>query len=245
MLKFAICEDEKVLATKYKNEIDKFMMNFDDDYECHLFDGYGKEWQEFAKEEKNDFKVYLLDIKTNDGSGLDAARAIREELDDWTSMIIMITSYNEYKYDALSKRLMLIDFINKLDKCEEHLKEALSIALKNYKKRPKVLRYTYKGEIHNIEFKNIVFIEKELDEKKCTIHTTIGEPEEYPGTITKLTTILDNKFMKVSRNTIINLEQLKGYLSKENKLVFINGETTTSVARDKKKGIIRYVRGIK
>ena len=84
-----------------------------------------------------------------------------------------------------------------------------------------------------------------MNEKKCTIYTTLNTEEEYPGTITQLTTILDNKFMRVSRNTIINLEQLKGYLSKENKLLFQNGESTTCVARDKRKGIIKYVRGIR
>lgn len=245
MLKFIICEDEKVLAMKYRNEIDKFMMKFDDDYECYIFDGYGKAWQNFAREDNGDFKIYILDIKTNEGSGIDAARIIREELDDWTSMIIMVTSFNEYKYDALSKRLMLIDFINKLDNCEKHLQEALTIAMKNYEKRPKVLRYTYKGEIYNIEFKYITYIEKEQDEKRCKVHTTLGREETYPGTITKLMTILDKRFMKVSRNTIINLEQVKGYISKSNKIVFRNNESTDSIARDKKKGIINYVRGIR
>lgn len=245
MIKFAICEDEKVLAQKYKNEIDKFMMNFDDNYQCYLFDGYGEKWQKFAKENDGSFKIYLLDIKTNEGSGIDAARAIREELDDWTSMIIMITSFNEYKYDALGKRLMLIDFINKLDKCEERLKEALARAMKNYDNRPNVLRYMYKGEIHNLDFKYITYIEKEQDEKRCKIYNTIGSENLYPGTITKLMTMLDNRFMKVSRNTIINLEQIKGYIAKDNRIIFQNNDTTTSIARDKKKGIVRYVRGIK
>ena len=33
MLSFVICEDEKVLATEYKNEVDKFMMNYDHEYQ--------------------------------------------------------------------------------------------------------------------------------------------------------------------------------------------------------------------
>lgn len=245
MIRFIICEDEKALATKYKNEIDKFMMNYDDDYECGIFDGYGQEWYEYSRSNPHDFKIYLLDVKTNQGSGLDAARIVREELDDWTAMLIMITSFNEYRYDALNKRLMLIDYINKLDKCDFYLREALNIALKNYENRPKVLRYTYRGEIHNIEFKNIVYIEKELAEKKCTIYTTHNTKEEYPGTITNLIKILGDNFMQVSRNTIINLEHLKSYRSKENKLIFVNGYSTTCVSRDKRKGIINYVRGIR
>lgn len=244
MINFVICEDEKVLATKYKNVIDNFMMNYDTDYKCHLFDGYTKEWKEFA-EKDNGFKIYLLDIKTNEGSGLNAARIIREEFDDWTSMIIIITSFNEYKYDALGKRLMLVDFINKLDNPEQYLKSALSICMKNYDNRPKILKYTYKNTIYNLDFKNIVYIEKEMDSKRCTIHTALGEEIIYPGTINKLITELDNRFTKASRSVIINLEQIKNYNTTENKIVFKNGKSTDAISRDMKKGLIRYVRGLK
>ena len=120
MINFVICEDESVLAEEYKNEIDKFMMKYDDEYTFKFFDGYTEEWKKFART-NTDFKVYLLDIKTNKGSGLDAARLIREVYEDWNSMIIIITSYTEYRYDALTKRLMLVYFINKLDDCSKHL----------------------------------------------------------------------------------------------------------------------------
>lgn len=160
-------------------------------------------------------------------------------------MIIIITSFNEYKYDALGKRLMLVDFINKLDNPEQYLKSALSICIKNYDNRPKILKYTYKNTIYNLDFKNIVYIEKEMDSKRCTIHTALGEEIIYPGTINKLITELDNRFTKASRSVIINLEQIKNYNTKENKIVFKNGKSTDAISRDMKKGLIRYVRGLK
>lgn len=244
MINFVICEDEKVLATEYKNEIDKFMMKYDTDYKCYFFDGYTKEWKDFARKDDS-YKIYLLDIKTKEGSGINAARMIREEFDDWTSMIIIITSYNEYKYDALSKRLMLVDFINKLDNPSDYLKEALTICMKNYDNRPKILKYTYRNTIYNIEFKHIVHIEKEQDSKRCLIYDVLGEEIPYQGTISKLMSILDNRFTKISRGSIINLEQISHFDTKKNKIYFKNGDSTSSIARDKKKGIIRYVRGIK
>ena len=159
MINFVICEDEKILAKEYKRQIDNFMMNYDIDYKCHTFDGYDENWKKFARKDEG-FKIYLLDIKTEKGSGLDAARVIREELDDWVSMIIIISSYTEYKYEALSKRLMLVDFVNKLDNYEKHLHNTLSICIKNYDKRPKILKYTYKNTIYNVEFRQILYIEK-------------------------------------------------------------------------------------
>ena len=42
------------------------------------------------------------------------------------SVIIIVTAYNEYKYDALSKRLMILDFINKMDNYRKYLNDCIS-----------------------------------------------------------------------------------------------------------------------
>lgn len=244
MISFVICEDEKVLAQEYKNEIDKFMMQFDFEYKCYYFKGYDNKFKNFAKKNK-DFKIYLLDIKTEYGSGLDAARIIREDIEDWNSIIIIITSYNEYKYDALSKRLMLLDFINKMDNYKAYLKDCLSKCIKYYDDKPNKLRYTYKNIIYNIEYKHIVYISKEPDSKRCTIHTDDERKIPYQGPIIKLMALLDQRFMKVSRSTIINLEQISHYNTKTNELVFKTEQVITDISRDNKRSIIRYVRGIK
>ena len=64
MINFIICEDEDVLASNYINVIDKFMMNNDAEYNIHRYTGYTKDWEDYAKNEK-EFKIYILDIKTN------------------------------------------------------------------------------------------------------------------------------------------------------------------------------------
>lgn len=243
MISFVICEDEKVLATQYKNEIDKFMMKYDHEYNCQLFSGYTKEFNNYAKNNQ-DFKIYLLDIKTNEGSGLDAARMIREELNDWVSMIIIITSYNEYKYDAFGKRLMLVDFINKLDKCIVHLHQSLEICMKYYDTRPKALKYVYKNTVHNLDYRQIVYIDKEQDSKRCTIHMSNKETIPYQGTIHNLMEILDERFVKISRSTIINSDHINNFDLKTNKIEFKNGEATESISRDLKRGVVDHVRGV-
>lgn len=243
MIQFIICEDEKVLATEYKNEIDKFMMKYDHDYQCKLFSGYTKGFYTLAKTEQ-DFKIYLLDIKTDEGSGLDAARIIREEYNDWTSLIIIITSYNEYKYEAFGKRLMLVDFINKLDKCKDRIQETLAVCMNLYDTRPKALKYVYKNIIHNIDYRHIVYIDKEQDSKRCTIHLINKETIPYQGTINNLIEILDERFVKISRSAIINTDLINKYDLKANKIEFKNGEATEDISRDKKRGIVDNVRGI-
>ena len=49
MLSFVICEDEKVLATEYKNEVDKFMMNYDHEYQIKIFSGYSDEFYKYVE----------------------------------------------------------------------------------------------------------------------------------------------------------------------------------------------------
>lgn len=242
MINFIICEDEETLSKKYKVEIEKFMMKYDIDYKFYTFKGYTEKWIEYVSK-SDGFKVYLLDIKTEKGSGLDAARMIREEFDDWVSMIIIISSYSEYRYDALGKRLMLVDFINKLDNCEDRLKQALSICIKNYDNKLKALRYTYKNVAYNIDLKHILWIEREPDSKKCTIKTTYGE-FQIQGTLKTIMKNLDKRFVKSCRGTVINIDQVLSFDAKASTIKFKDGNETKSVSREKKKEIMNYVRGI-
>ena len=241
MIDFVICEDQKDFLNKYEKLAEQVMMNYDLEYKIHSFLEYSKDWKRIAS--NNNFKIYILDLKTKNGSGLDAARYIREELDDWQSMIIIVTAYPEYKYEALGKRLMLVDFVNKLDDYQNRLKNAIQISLKNFDKRPNKLKYTYKKVVYNIDFHKIIYIEKEQDNKRCIIKT---EEKDYyiQGNLNQVEKLLDKRFIKCSRSYIINLEQIESYNSKSNILKFKNGENLYAVSRNKKKEISNYVRGI-
>ena len=130
MINFIICEDEKPLREETKKIIVSYMMNHDIDYKIYEFDSYDKKFDQIMKKDIG-FKIYLLDIITKNGTGIDAARIIREKYEDWVSVIIMITSHNEYKYEALSSRLFLLDFVNKLDNCNKKLRDDLNVAMKH------------------------------------------------------------------------------------------------------------------
>lgn len=242
MISFIICEDKVELSTKYKQIVDNFMMKYDIDYKCLTFTGYGKDWKLASKKDMG-FKIYILDIVTDNGSGLDAARLIREEYDDWSSMIIMITSYNEYKYEALGKRLMLVDFINKLDNCEKKLKDALLICMKNYDNKYNCLKYIYKGEAYSIELRQIISIEKEQDSKRCLIYTTHGN-FCIQGSLNYVLKKLDKRFFKCHRSLVVNIDQIESYNPRTNTIKFKNKTETNMVSREKKKELFNHVRGV-
>ena len=239
MLNFIVCEDEIEFSKKMKRLIENYMMNFDMEYKIHSFTSYDKKFEKTVKDDIG-FKIFFLDIKTKNGSGLDAARMIREEYDDWTSIIVIVTAFGEYRYEALGNRLYLLDFINKMDNCENRVKDAIKKAMKNYDNRHKSLSYEYNRIVHKVEFRHIVCIEKEPDSKRCIIKTTY-ESQHIPKTLNEVNKLLDKRFMKVHRSMIVNLDHIKEFDPKENKITFKNSEYSHLIARDKKKELIRRV----
>lgn len=239
MINFIVCEDEKKLRETTINEIDSFMMNYDIDYKIYEFDRYSKSFNDIAKKDIG-FKIYLLDIVTEEGSGVDAARMIREQYDDWVSIIIMITSYQEYKYEVLSSRLFLLDFINKLDNCTKKIREDLAIAMKSYDRKYKMLSYEYNHTFYKIEYRQIVYIEKEPDSKRCIIKTKEDE-QIIPGTLNEVLKKLDDRFFKTHKSLIVNMDEISRYEIRSNKITFKNGEHTYLISRNKKKELISSV----
>ena len=187
--------------------------------------------------------IYLLDIRTEDGSGIDAARLIREEYDDWVSMIIMISGFPEYRYEALGKRLMLVDFINKLDHPEQKLQDALLICMKNYDNKYKSLKYTYKNVAYNIEFRTIIKIEKEIDSKRCAIYAEDGK-HYIQGSLNDVLEKLDKRFFKCNRGVALNIEQVQSYNFTKNVALLKNGEEFKDISRSKRRELYNRVRGI-
>ena len=238
MINFIICDDNNDFLKKEKRIVDNFMMRSDVEYKTYLFKEYDKAFDDLMAKDIG-FKIYLLDIQTKNGSGLDVARKIREVNDDWVSVIIIITAFNEFKYEALGNRLYLLDFVNKMNNCDEKLLEDFERALKNYNARSKTLKYEYNHVLRQIELRQIIYIEKIPEGKGCVIKTTYGE-QIINKTLNDTFKMLDNRFIKTSRSMIINRDYIKEYNFKENKLEFINGEYTYQISRGMKKELRKY-----
>ena len=239
VLNFIICDDEKEFRKLVTDEIDKFMMSYDIEYKKYTFETYDERFEALARKDLG-FKVYFLDIKTKDGSGLDATRFIREELEDWNSIIVIVTSFSEYRYEALSNRLYLLDFISKYDNCKTKIKETLKIIYKQYNSREKCLNYEYNYTLYKIELKSIIFIEKEQDSKRCIIQTDYGT-FKASYTLNAISKELDKRFLKVHKSLILNTDKISTYNIRENEVLFINGMSTNLISRSGKKELIKYV----
>jgi len=239
MINFIICEDEVMFSSTFEKIISKCMMAYNIDYNVHFFDGYGTDFENYVKT-SSDFNVYLLDIKTKCSTGINAARMIREKYNDWASMVMIITSHEEYKYEALSKRLMLVDFINKLDDYEPEISNAIKIAMKNYGERPNMLTYEYRKTLYRIDLKDIMLIEKEPNAGRCIIHTS-DQKYIVPKSLNSIEVMLDKRFLRVHKSAIVNIDNLKRLDPVKNKMTFKNGQHSYLLAREKKKELVEYV----
>lgn len=235
MINFIVCDDNDKFLEKLVKLINNQMMKIDSDYKIYIFHRYDQEFLNLTRRDIGS-KVYMLDIEVGDESGLDAARYIREVCEDWRSLIVIVTGYNQYKLEALSSRLYLLDFINKLDNCDRKLKEILEIIMKMYGTKNHTLSYEYNYTSYQIEYNQIIYVEKEQDSKRCLIRTTYCD--KYIGkTLSQVAKLLsdDKRFSKVSRSMIVNKDHIKSYNSSTNELIFDNGEIVYEVSRNFKK----------
>ena len=166
-------------------------------------------------------------------SGLELARKIRNN-GDWTSQIIVITTYVEYKNLGFTNRLLMLDFISKFSNINENLKLSLKVAL-NILNRQSALSFKYNSEIFQILYNDIYYIEKNLNNNDSTI-VTKNNTYTIKCSINKLMETLSNdpRFFKSHRSCIINLNNVISFDIDSNIIKFKNKEINL-VSRDKKK----------
>ena len=238
MIKFIIYDESKENKKLIYDEIDKEMMKSDIEYQKD----YITEFNKLKKNNNEYFKIYILNQTNISKSGLEVAKYIRETLDDWKSIFIFISNTNEYKLNILTKRLYILDYIL-IEDIKSELKELIKICLKNYDSRPKELNYKYKSINYNIPFKDIIYIEKEQDNKRCKIHT-LKEDYYIQSTLSKIISNLDDRFIKSSKSYIINIEQVLQYNTKENIITFNDKKQIFEISRNMKKEIVNKLRKV-
>lgn len=227
MIEFVILGQDKNLYSRIKIIIEKELMNYDYNYIIS------------EKESSNKYKIYIVEYINNKKT----LEKIRYDNNDWSSMIIILSDDTKIPYVEKLK-LMPIDIIDKKNKqLDDLLLRSIRIGLRNYDTRPKTIKYKYKTTYYNIDLKDIMYIEKEKDNKRVIIKTKEKE-YLYPSTLTKIEKLLDNRFIKCSRSYIINREQMQQYNTKDNIIIMKSGEQVNEISRNKKKDIINYLRNV-
>ncbi len=232
MINFILYEDNTDNTRDYISIINKFMLNKNMNYKIHSFDKYTNRIISLINKSIDGRNVFILDVEVPGMNGIDLARLIRS-YGDWYSQIIIVTAYDKKKYYSLTSRLLMLDFINKKNLTTE-LFLCLDVAWKIFFKDKK-LSYKYNGEIINIFYNDIYYIEKNIHNNISTIVTGNNE-YIIRSSINNIMKVFnsDSRFFKTHRSCIINLDNVCKYDIKNNIVCFRN-KSTNLVARDKKK----------
>ena len=203
MINFVVLDDNKLHRKKISKIVFSKMMENKIEFKIHEFCDYDKEVLNYIKHDKKD-TIYILDLELPNGDGIEIARKIRNEVNNWISPIIIITAHTSLYYEVYKQRLQVLDFIGKCDNIEKNLSENIDICLKMLNKE-KVYRYTYKGIEYTINLSSINYIRR--DGRKTMIVTK--DDIYYQNiSISKIKEELPTYFLLSDKGTLLNMKNV-------------------------------------
>lgn len=206
-MKIVIVEnDEKWLNRTIKN-VNKTLIREHIDEKIISFHKYTKELKEIIYD--NSKKIYILDIELGDASGYDIAREIRDCANDWESIIIISSIYNQ-KENIISDRLAILTYISKLIDFDNNIKESVKLAIKIISK-DNFFEFKESGINNKIPINSIIYIKKDKYSKYCIIKT-IDDTFRIRDTISNLKN--KTKLTQIKKDLLIN----KKYINNKNEI---------------------------
>lgn len=195
------------------NIITKLMFKNDYEYQILPFYKYNNRLKRLIHDK--DIKIFIVDLKLQNKSGYDICREIREEANDWNSIIIISSAYNQ-KEDIISLRLLVFTYLVKFNNFEENLIETLEKAtsILDDNKFLKVDKNT------KVSINDICYIKKIKNSKYCSIKTIHNDIVKIRRSLKSLEKEL--KFKKVKNYLLLNDNNIS-FKSKE-EVIFKNND---------------------
>ena len=219
MINVIICDDNQKDRNKVVNVVNDFMKRKGLQHQNHIYDDYNKKFYNII-EQRIPLKIYLLDIETPSGSGIDIARKIRKN--DVDSVIIFLTCHEELGNVILKNDLMFLSFINKFDDYNNRLNNSLNKALDLLKNR-KIIRINDRNITYTIDINDILYITKDSFERRTIIKTDYDEIRVNKS-LNDIISMLDDRFIQTHRACYINNER-RVKVDKTDKIItFDNGD---------------------
>ena len=235
MIDFIIVDDNKQHRTELNKLIVSEMMENKLEFMVNEFDDYSKKLLTYIKNNK-DNAIYILDLELPNGDGIDVARYIRDEKDDWLSPIIILTAHTSLYYNVYKQRLQVLDFVSKFSDMKANIKENIEICIRMLNKE-RVYRYTYKNIEYTISLSQINYIQR--DGRRTKIVT---KKKEYFQniSISNIKDILPNYFKVSSKGTLINMKNISKIDWNTCKVYFKDNTSEYVVSKSHKKELSNY-----
>ncbi len=232
MLKFAVCDDNCCLRSKFVSMLQKTMEKYNIEGQVVFDTGDPEQFYDYIS--KNHVDVVLLDIDLRSMmSGLDLAKKIREI--NKSVSIIFVTAHIEYVLMAFKVRTF--DYLvkpisqHKLEECILRLSQFACSDSVNF------VRIKSGPSTYLIKKNDIIYIEKV--NSKSFIYTANEIIETY-STLDELERILPGNFIRSHKSYIINIGKVSKIDAITNEIIFYNSYKCY-IGRKYKKVIMDYL----
>lgn len=196
--KLAICDDESTVIEYVSSIVTDWASEYHHDIQLRIFSS--AENFLFSYEDENDYDILLLDVEMGQMDGVSLAKSIRKNND--TVQIVFITGYSDYIAEGYE--VSALHYLMKPVK-KEKLFEVLNRATEKLEKNERMLTLLHSGEMLRIPLHEIAYIDVNGNyitlhgKKDYTIKKTLGEIQRE----------LDERFYKVGRSCIVNLNMVQ------------------------------------
>ena len=234
MINFVVVDNNKIHRKSICEIISKCMMINQIDYKIYEFIDFRDSLKKYINDSE-DYSIYITELELPSCNGLDLARYIRNNTNDWTSPIIIDIDSSMY-YDLLNQKLQILDFIPKLDSLYKSLSEDIDICLRilNYSL---IYKYTYKNIEYNIPINMINYIQRDGRRTKFVTKNNIYYKNMAINEIKK---IFPNYFIISAKGTLLNMKNVKEIDWKEMLVNFKDGSSNYVITNSHKKEIEEY-----
>ncbi len=235
MINFIACEDNKVINKNVVDVISKVMMKNKLHYKTHTFLDYNSDFNKLVKKSISS-KIYILDIRTPSGNGIEIAREIREK--DGSCIIIFLTSHEKMASTIIQSEIMPLVFICKKTDYEAKLESAINSALNILNERS-VIKFSDKGGLYTIPMNDILYFTMDSIERKCVLKTEYGE-FKLTKSLTQMGRLLSNDFVQSHRACIINSKRVLRIKFRQKEVLFDTGEIIDLVSGKFRNNIMKF-----
>lgn len=224
MVNIIICDDNLRDAKRVEEIVEDYFYKLD--HNLYVYNDYDKNFLKII-DSKLENKIYLLDIETPSMSGIDVARLIRKN--DYSSVIIFFSVYDDLSKIIAHKNIMALNFINKFDNLEGNLKSSLDLALSVVGKKRRV-KFESKGIIYNIDLDSIIYITRDTVSRMSII---ICDNVTYNIKISlkNIKSNLPTEFIQTHKSCIVNKNRIKEIDHKKMIITFDNNQSTNLVSK--------------
>lgn len=207
-----VCDDELTIASYVKNEIKNHLSPKD---KIYAYTDYSK----IIKEVRH-VDILFIDISLKDKSGIEYVKDNTNYYKD--TIIIYMTGYDEYIEDAFETDPI---YILRKPLTVEKINRALAKAIERLNSLDDAFIFKTSKEFIKIKYSDLYYIESKG--RIIYFYTKKDTLKKY-GRLKEIDDMLDNRFMRIHKSYIINIDKIKVY--KSSKVILEDG-TELSISR--------------